>query len=283
MNMKISNDNVFNDYKPKFNEVIDNKDIINDKKSNAETLESLSKEINNKLNSLLEKTKNKSKPILTEPEIKTPDIKKILKSLEVDNDNDVYDHIKTESLGMFNFLSSDMMKLINLIVKYLEAMIKKFEASREMGVMLMNIELNMADQIKDNLNKKANIMIGAAITSAGISMAVHGMGAFVSIKGMGKDLIGHSNPTMISGNLITSTADPLARVADQTLQSQGIVLDGEQKVLEARSSINNHVISNNNEVQREVTEVIKALLQAIEAIIHAQQDAASAIGSNVRG
>lgn len=281
--MKISNDNVFNDYKPKFNEVIDNKDIINNKKSNTETLESLSKEINNKLNSLLEKTKNKSKPILTEPEIKTPDIKKILKSLEVDNDNDVYDHIKTESLGMFDFLSSDMMKLINLIVKYLEAMIKKFEASREMGVTLMNIELNMADQIKDNLNKKANIMIGAAITSAGISMAVHGMGAFVSIKGMGKDLIGHSNPTMISGNLITSTADPLARVADQTLQSQGIVLDGEQKVLEARSSINNHVISNNNEVQREVTEVIKALLQAIEAIIHAQQDAASAIGSNVRG
>lgn len=281
--MKISNDNVYNDYKPEFNENIDNKDIIIDRKLNKEILDGISKEIDSKLNSLLEKTKNKSKPILTEPEIKTPDIKKILKSLEVDNDNDVYDHIKTESLGMFNFLSSDMMKLINLIVKYLEAMIKKFEASREMGVMLMNIELNMADQIKDNLNKKANIMIGAAITSAGISMAVHGMGAFVSIKGMGKDLIGHSNPTMITGNLITSTADPLARVADQTLQSKGIVLDGQQKVLEARSSINSHVINNNNEIQREVTEVIKALLQAIEAIIHAQQDAASAIGSNVRG
>ncbi|WIV88037.1 type III secretion protein [Proteus appendicitidis] len=273
--MKISNDNVSNDYKSKFNEIIDNKVIINDSK--------LSKEIDNKLNSILEKTRNKSKPILDEPEVKTPDIKKILKSLEVDNDNDIYDNIKTEKLGMFNFISTDMMKLINLIVKYLESMIKKFEASREMGVMLMNIELNIADQIKDNLNKKANIMIGAAITSAGISMAVHGMGAFVSIKGMGKDLIGHSNPTMITGNLVTSTADPLARVADQTLQSQGIVLDGKQKVLEARGSINNHVINNNNEMQREVTEVIKALLQAIEAIIHAQQDAASAIGSNVRG
>ena len=126
-------------------------------------------------------------------------------------------------------------------------------------------------------------MIGAAITSAGISMAVHGMGAFVSIKGMGKDLIGHSNPTMITGNLVTSTADPLARVADQTLQSQGIVLDGKQKVLEARGSINNHVINNNNEMQREVTEVIKALLQAIETIIHAQQDTASTISSNVKG
>ena len=281
--MQIINDSSFNNYKPKFNETIDNKDVINDSKLTKESLENLNKEIDNKLNSILEKTKNKSKPILAEPEVKTPDLKKILKSLEVDNDNDIYDHIKTENLGMFNFISTDMMKLINLIVKYLESMIKKFEASREMGVMLMKIELNIADQIKDNLNKKANIMIGAAITSAGVSMAVHGIGAFVSIKGMGKDLIGHSNPTMITGNLVTSTADPLARVADQTLQSQGIVLDGKQKVLEARGNINNHVINNNNELQREVTEVIKALLQAIEAIIHAQQDAASAIGSNVKG
>lgn len=281
--MQIINDSSFNNYKPKFNETIDNKDVINDSKLTEENLENLNKEIGNTLNSILEKTKIKSKPILAEPEVKTPDLKKILKSLEVDNDNDIYDHIKTENLGMFNFISTDMMKLINLIVKYLESMIKKFEASREMGVMLMNIELNIADQIKDNLNKKANIMIGAAITSAGVSMAVHGIGAFVSIKGMGKDLIGHSNPTMITGNLVTSTADPLARVADQTLQSQGIVLDGKQKVLEARGNINNHVINNNNELQREVTEVIKALLQAIEAIIHAQQDAASAIGSNVKG
>ncbi|MER1720785.1 type III secretion protein, partial [Proteus terrae] len=76
---------------------------------------------------------------------------------------------------------------------------------------------------------------------------------------------------------------PLARVADQTMQSQGIILDGKQKVLEARGSINNHVINNNNEMLREITEVIKALLQAIEAVIHAQQDAASVIGSNVKG
>lgn len=281
--MKISNDDVFNDYNHKVNEIINKGDVTNVRKLNKEVLDNISKKIDNKLNVLLEKAIDKSKPIITEKEIKAPDIKKILKSLEVDNDNDVYDHIKTENLGMFNFLSSDMMKLINLIVKYLEAMIKKFEASREMGVMLMNVELNMAEQIKDNLNKKANIMVGAAITSAGISMAIHGMGAFVSIKGMGKDLIGHSNPTMITGNLVTSIADPLARVADQTIQSQGIVLDGKQKVLEARGSINNHVINNNNEMQREVTEVIKALLQAIEAIIHAQQDAASTIGSNVRG
>lgn len=281
--MKITNDSPLHDYKSSSDEIIDNKSIINDGKLNNENSNPLNKGVGVKVDSVLIIFKNNLKPILAEPEIRKPDIKQIIKSLEVDNDNDIYDNKKTESSGMFNFLSSDMIKLINLIVKYLEAMITKFEASREIGVMLMNIELNMADQIKDNLHKKANIMIGAAITSAGISMVVHGMGAFVSIKGMGKDLIGHSNPTMITGNLITSTADPLARVADQTLQSKGIVLDGEQKVLEARSSINNHVISNNNEVQRDVTEVIKALLQAIEAIIHAQQDAASAIGSNVRG
>lgn len=257
-----------------------------DKTSENETTvyeNKLNKELEPIVKEFVERIKDKIKPILAKPEIESPDLKKILKELDVDNDNDVYDHIKTESLSSFNFLSSDMMKLINLMVRYLEAMIKKFEASREMGVMLMNVELNMAEQIKDNLNKKANIMIGAAITGAGLSMAINGMGAFVSIKGMSKDLVGHSNPTIIKGNLISSTADPLARVADQTLQLDGIKIDGEQKVLEARASINSHVVNNNNDIQREITEVIKALLQAIEGIIHAQQDAASSIGANVRG
>ncbi|WP_109394893.1 type III secretion protein [Proteus terrae] len=275
MNIKVNNDSLINNYKLESNELIKDKSSIDENK--------LNKLIENKVSMFIEKAKDNIKPILSEPEIKTPNINEILKSLEVDNDNDVYDHIRSENLGTFNFLSDDMMKLINLIVKYLEAMIKKFKASREMGVMLMKVELNIAEQIKDSLKKKANIMIGAAITSAGISMTIHGMGAFISIKGMGENLIGHSNPTMITGNLVTSTADPLARVADQTLQSQGIILDGKQKVLEARGSINNHVINNNNEIQREAAEIVKALLQAIEAIIHAQQEAASAIGSNVKG
>ncbi|SUC13577.1 Uncharacterised protein [Proteus vulgaris] len=51
--MKISN----NDYKPKFNETIDNKDVINDSKPTKENLESLSKEIDSKLNSILERKK----------------------------------------------------------------------------------------------------------------------------------------------------------------------------------------------------------------------------------
>ncbi|QHP77846.1 type III secretion protein [Proteus vulgaris] len=277
MNVKVNvdNSNLFNNYKLDSDEVGGNKGSI-DKNKLRELIEP-------KVKAFIEKTKNNINPILSEPEIKTPNIKEILKSLEVDNDNDVYDNIKTENLGTFNFISDDMMKLINLMVKYLVSMIKKFEVSRDMGIMLMNVELNIAEQIKDNLNKKANIMIGAAITSAGISMTIHGMGAFISIKGMGENLIGHSNPTMVIGNLVTSTADPLARVADQTMQSQGIILDGKQKVLEARGSINNHVINNNNEMLREITEVIKALLQAIEAVIHAQQDAASVIGSNVKG
>lgn len=275
MNIKVNNDNLINNYKLESDDIIENKSSIDADK--------LNKLIEPKISIFIEKVKDNIKPILSEPKIKIPNIKEILKSLEVDNDSDIYDHIRVENLGTFNVLSDDMMKLINLIVKYRGAMIKNFESNREIGVMLMNVELNIAEQIKDNLNKKANIMIGVAITSAGISMAIHGMGAFISIKGMGENLIGHSNPTMITGNLVTSTADPLARVADQTLQSQGIILDGKQKVLEARGSINNHVINNNNEMQREAAEIIKALLQAIEAVIHVQQEAASAIGSNVKG
>ncbi|MCW9689700.1 type III secretion protein [Proteus terrae] len=275
MNIKVNNDNLINNYKLESDDIIENKSSIDADK--------LNKLIEPKISIFIEKVKDNIKPILSEPKIKTPNIKEILKSLEVDNDSDIYDHIRVENLGTFNVLSDDMMKLINLIVKYRGAMIKNFESNREIGVMLMNVELNIAEQIKDNLNKKANIMIGVAITSAGISMAIHGMGAFISIKGMGENLIGHSNPTMITGNLVTSTADPLARVADQTLQSQGIILDGKQKVLEARGSINNHVINNNNEMQREAAEIIKALLQAIEAVIHVQQEAASAIGSNIKG
>lgn len=273
--MKVNDDGfkLFNNSKLETSEINETKNSLNE--------EQLQRLIEPKVKEFIEKTKENAIPILSEPKVKTPTIKDILKSLEVDNDNDIYDQIKIEHLGTFNLLPNEIIKLIKLIVKYLEAMIKKFEASREIGVMLMTVELNIADQVKDNLNKKANIMVGAAITSAGISMAIHGMGAFVSIKGMGKNLIGHSNPTMITGNLATTTADPLARVADQTMQSQGIILDGKQKVLEARGSINNHVINNNNEIQREATEIIKALVQAIEAIIHAQQDVASAIASKV--
>ncbi|QIF95629.1 type III secretion protein [Proteus vulgaris] len=240
--------------------------------------------LTNKLKILIENAKkdiNKTIPVLSEPEIKKPNIKILLDELDVNLPIDKNKIIK--NTGQFNFISDEMMNLINLIVKYLEAMIKKFEASRELGATLMTVELNMADQMKDNLNKKASIMLTAAISSAAVSMTIHGLGAFTSIKGMGKELIGHSNPMMVKGTLITATADPLARIADQSLQINAIKIDGKQKVLEARSSTTNHVINNNNELQREVAEIIKALLQAIEAIIHANQDAASSIGSNVRG
>ena len=275
MSMKINSDNVSNHYQTTINNSDEGEGIIDRNK--------LYKEVEPSLSKLTGIERINLKPVLSEPEhITKPDLKQILDSLEVDNDNDIYDHAKIEKTGIFNFVSDDMIKLIDLIVKYLETMIKKFEASREMGVMLMNIELDIADKVKDNLNKKANIMIGSAITSAGISMAIHGMGATFSIKGMGKELIGHSNPTIVMGNTISSLAEPLARVADQTMQSESSTIEGEQKVLDARGIINNNVINNNNEIQREVTEVIRALLQAIEAIIHAQQDAASTISSNVR-
>ncbi|HGN0025225.1 TPA: type III secretion protein [Proteus mirabilis] len=273
--MKINNDNISNNYQTTISNTDENETIIDKNKLYNDIKPSLSK--------LTGIEKINLKPILSKPEnIAKPDIKQILDSLEVDNDSDIYDHNKIEKWEGFNFVSDDMIKLIDLIVKYLETMIKKFVASREISAMLMNVELDIANKVKDNLNKKADIMIGSAITSAGISMAIHGMGAFFSIKGMGKDLIGHSNPTMLMGNTISAAADPLARVAEQSMQSKAILIDGEQKVLEARGSINNNLINNNNDIQREVTEVIKALLQAIEAIIHAQLDAASTISSNVR-
>ncbi len=273
--MKINNDNISNNYQTTISNTDENETIIDKNK--------LYNDIKPSLNKLTGIEKINLKPILSKPEnIAKPDIKQILDSLEVDNDSDIYDHNKIEKWEGFNFVSDDMIKLIDLIVKYLETMIKKFVASREISAMLMNVELDIANKVKDNLNKKADIMIGSAITSAGISMAIHGMGAFFSIKGMGKDLIGHSNPTMLMGNTISAAADPLARVAEQSMQSKAILIDGEQKVLEARGSINNNLINNNNDIQREVTEVIKALLQAIEAIIHAQLDAASTISSNVR-
>ncbi len=269
----MNSDSVSNNYRTTINNYEENESIIDRNK--------LYKDIEPSLSRLTGIKRINLKPILSEPEnITKPDIKQILDSLEVDND--IYDHAKIEKMGIFNFVSDDMIKLIDLIVKYLETMIKKFEASREMSVMLMNIELDIADKVKDNLNKKANIMIGSAITSAGVSMTIHGMGATFSIKGMGKYLIGNSNPTIAVGNTISAIADPFARVADQSMQSESSTIEGEQKVLDARGNINNHVINNNNEIQREVTEVIKALLQTIEAIIHAQQDAASTISSNVR-
>lgn len=276
MNMKIDNNTSLSDkYKFESNEIESNKI---EKNENANDNKSRIKKLELKIDEIIEGNENSKIPILVEPIVKTPDIDSIMKSLNVDNDNDIYDHVKSEVLGMFNFLSDKDMALINKIISFSLLMVEIFRSSREINAVLMKVQLNLAEKMKDNLDHKARIMVGAAIASAGASIAIHSVGATVSIHGMGMlNGVQSTNPTMIKGNLISTTADPLARVIDQTLQSKGIVLDGEQKVLEARSSINNNVISNNNDIQREAVEVARIIIQAIMALIQNKQEAASFI------
>lgn len=276
MNMKIDNNTSLSDkYKFESNEIESNKI---EKNENANDNKSRIKKFELKIDEIIEGNENSKIPILVEPIVKTPDIDSIMKSLNVDNDNDIYDHVKSEVLGMFNFLSDKDMVLINKIISFSLLMVEIFRSSREINAVLMKVQLNLAEKMKDNLDHKARIMVGAAIASAGASIAIHSVGATVSIHGMGMlNGVQSTNPTMIKGNLISTTADPLARVIDQTLQSKGIVLDGEQKVLEARSSINNNVISNNNDIQREAVEVARIIIQAIMALIQNKQEAASFI------
>lgn len=276
MNMKIDNNTSLSDkYKFESNEIESNKI---EKNENANDNKLRIKKFELKIDEIIEGNENSKIPILVEPIVKTPDIDSIMKSLNVDNDNDIYDHVKSEVLGMFNFLSDKDMALINKIISFSLLMVEIFRSSREINAVLMKVQLNLAEKMKDNLDHKARIMVGAAIASAGASIAIHSVGATVSIHGMGMlNGVQSTNPTMIKGNLISTTADPLARVIDQTLQSKGIVLDGEQKVLEARSSINNNVISNNNDIQREAVEVARIIIQAIMALIQNKQEAASFI------
>jgi hypothetical protein len=276
MNMKIDNNTSLSDkYKFESNDIESNKI---EKNENANDNKSRIKKFELKIDEIIEGNENSKIPILVEPIVKTPDIDSIMKSLNVDNDNDIYDHVKSEVLGMFNFLSDKDMALINKIISFSLLMVEIFRSSREINAVLMKVQLNLAEKMKDNLDHKARIMVGAAIASAGASIAIHSVGATVSIHGMGMlNGVQSTNPTMIKGNLISTTADPLARVIDQTLQSKGIVLDGEQKVLEARSSTNNNVISNNNDIQREAVEVARIIIQAIMALIQNKQEAASFI------
>lgn len=278
MNVKIDNNTSLSDkYKFESNDIESNKI---EKNENANDNKSRIKKFELKIDEIIEGNENSKIPILVKPIVKTPDIDSIMKSLNVDNDNDIYDHVKSEVLGMFNFLSDKDIALINKIIAFSLMMVEIFRSSREINAVLMKVQLNLAEKMKDNLDHKARIMVGAAIASAGASIAIHSIGATVSIHGMGMlNGVQSTNPTMIKGNLISTTADPLARVIDQTLQSKGIVLDGEQKVLEARSSINNNVISNNNDIQREAVEGARIIIQAIMALIQNKQEAASFIVS----
>lgn len=189
------------------------------------------------------------------------------------------------SNNIFNFLSKEMISIINLMIDYLIAMIKKYESSRKLGNVFMIMQLSYANQIKDDLYKKADLVFSAAVSSAAVSMAIHGIGAFTSIKGLGKaKLSGETtNKTMIQGSFISSMADPVSKVVDSSIQNNALRIDGDIKVLENSIHAAGQLDSNNSEIQREALDIIKTLIQAMDAIIRANQDTASTISSNVRG
>lgn len=235
--------------------------------------------INNKIDSG-EVGFNKLKPNLTEPKKEIGNIESLIEQLK---DGDKLQKNNSISASHFNFLSDEMMSIIGLMIQYLKNMIKKYEASRELGNLFMQIGLDVANKVKNELYKKADIMLNSAISGAAVSMAIHGIGAFTSMKGLGKDMIGSTNKTLILGGLVSSLADPLSKIVDQSIQKDALRIEGDVKVLEARSHAVGQVANNNNDIQREALDIIKALVQAMDAIIRANQDAASSIAGNVRG
>lgn len=244
-----------------------------------------SKEKAKEINERIERDKNQvnnSIPELKKPEKEKQDIQYLINELRK---NTPLKEGNTINSNGFNFISKEMMSIINLMIDYLKIMIKKFEASRELGNLFMTMQVDIANKIKDDLYKKADLILSAAISSAAVSMAIHGIGAFTSMKGIGKGMSpgATTNKTLIAGGAISSTADPVSKIIDQSIQNDALRIEGDIKVLEARSHATGQIDNNNSEIQREALEIIKALIQTIEAIIRANQDAASTISSNVRG
>ncbi|MEQ4924324.1 type III secretion protein [Proteus hauseri] len=225
---------------------------------------------------------SRSVPELKKPEKEKQNIQYLIDELQKNNRSQNNNPIKQ---GGFNFISNEMMSIINLMIDYLKIMIKKYESSRELGNLFMTMQVDIANKIKDDLYKKADLILSAAISSAAVSMAIHGIGAFTSIKGINKGVSPGetTNKTMIKGTFISSTADPVSKVVDSSIQNDALRIEGDIKVLEARSHATGQIDSNNSEIQREALDIIKALIQAMEAIIRANQDAASTISGNVRG
>lgn len=223
---------------------------------------------------------NKVKPELKKPEAEVENVQSLIEQLQNDKNLQKNNPISSSN---FNFLSDEMMSIIGLMIQYLKNMIKKYEASRELGNLFMQISLDIADKMKNDLYKKADLMLGAAISSAAVSMAIHGIGAFTSIKGLGKSMVANTNSTIISGGLITTIADPISKIVDQSIQMDAHRIEGDIKVLEARTHAMGQVANNNNDIQRESLDIVKALVQAMEAIIRANQDAASSIAATLRG
>ncbi|WP_109407040.1 type III secretion protein [Proteus faecis] len=278
-------DNVFS-IKKQLENGIDNIDNV---KKNTETnnnlmLDNRSRRRSNEINERIER--KEYQVYIENPKIREPKNKANYQYLTIELQKDKT--VKKNNIinnSIFNFLSKEMISIINLMIDYLIAMIKKYESSRKLGNVFMLMQLSYANQIKDDLYKKADLVFSAAISSATVSMAIHGIGAFTSIKGLGKaKLSGETNnKIMIQGSFISSMADPVSKIVDSSIQNNALRMDGDIKVLENSIHAAGQLDSNNSEIQREALDIIKTLIQAMDAIIRANQDTASTISSNVRG
>ncbi|MBG3012942.1 type III secretion protein [Proteus faecis] len=278
-------DNVFS-IKKQLENGIDNIDNV---KKNTETnnnlmLDNRSRRRTNEINERIER--KEYQVYIENPKIREPKNKANYQYLTIELQKDKA--VKKNNIinnSIFNFLSKEMINIINLMIDYLIAMIKKYESSRKLGNVFMLMQLSYANQIKDDLYKKADLVFSAAISSATVSMAIHGIGAFTSIKGLGKaKLSGETNnKIMIQGSFISSMADPVSKIVDSSIQNNALRMDGDIKVLENSIHAAGQLDSNNSEIQREALDIIKTLIQAMDAIIRANQDTASTISSNVRG
>ncbi|MCO8051684.1 type III secretion protein [Proteus penneri] len=240
-----------------------------------------SKEINERI----EREKNQVNTVIPElkkPKIEKPDLQCLI--IELDKGKQLKENNIINN-NIFNFISKEMINIINLMIDYLLFMIKKYDSSRKLGNFFIKMQLDFANKIKDDLYEKADFILSAAISSAAVSMVIHGIGAFTSIKGMGelKSPNETTNKTMIKGSFISAAADPTSKIVDNTVQNNALRIDGNIKTLESAGHAIGQIDNNNSEIQREASDIIKALIQAIEAIIRANQDAASTISSNVRG
>ncbi|MEQ5226721.1 hypothetical protein ABN220_13875 [Proteus cibi] len=225
-----------------------------------------------KIDSAIEK--NIQKINLSTPELTEPKNRNIKIVDELFKNNPLLNDKSFVNESGFNFISTEMISMINLIVLYLKNMIKKYESSRELGNMFMKMQIDIANKIKEAINKKGDLTLSAAITSSVFSMAIHTAGAFTSIKGINKGIKTDQprNTMTVRGEAISASSDPMSKIVDNAIQNNALRIEGDNKVLEASAQAADKINNNNSDVQRENTEATKIFIRALEAIIQAIQD-----------
>lgn len=297
--MKISNDQTSNKVYEYPQEKIDSdKELINEKSNDILT----SKIIKEKLDNDINLPNTSTIPELSAPKYTEMTWGKFFKQITEDlasgkltKDNGVKGEssalttdeiMKTIKKDFFNFLSDEMMKIIQFIIKYLTSMINKYISTRELNNTMMEIQLKLADKQNEDCKQKATTMIVSAAVGSALSIGIGATGAVTSGKGLTKKIVNETNKTnntILAGQAITAAAEPIGRVAEQSIQSQNTVVEGEMKVLDARAGATSQVISNNNNIQHEMMEMVTTLIKALESIIRANQETASNTASNLRG